>query len=415
MLFFCMFVYTVPRSANQNLRLFTLLALSFEGSLEGPRSAPAIVAAGPTLPRHSPASVFHFPASLSPFRINTYEISCKCCKQRTYRIAKSFRFHTYKKHGGVGVLWLTNSLQALMGKKRIYAKPLSPCFLFAAHSSKFRIPQVLCLPARRGGPLLRKLPGASQQFPFWNSILSSALPPRSQRLRVILFRSSLLNFQPSTVNCRLPFSLRYTIRFILGEPHADPRGRLETALRVHRFREPAQAHACRRSVCPRLRPQNRRRRRNLEPRRAAARFRLRALAQPGALPRPGASLRRREDSARAGLLRRDRPRHSFSRGLLQRPARIRAGAYALRLRRARRLPHRLRLRPPIEKHSRSRGGLREAPHERQTLRQRRLPRRCPQRRRRTRHPARGTHHVLHRRHARTSRRPRPSRHAVEIF
>src|SRR6266478_586626 len=198
MLFFCMFVYTVPRSANQNLRLFTLLALSFEGSLEGPRSAPAIVAAGPTLPRHSPASVFHFPASLSPFRINTYEISCKCCKQRTYRIAKSFRFHTYKKHGGVGVLWLTNSLQALMGKKRIYAKPLSPCFLFAAHSSKFRIPQVLCLPARRGGPLLRKLPGASQQFPFWNSILSSALPPRSQRLRVILFRSSLLNFQLST-------------------------------------------------------------------------------------------------------------------------------------------------------------------------------------------------------------------------
>jgi len=51
----------------------------------------------------------------------------------------------------------------------------------------------------------------------------------------------------------------YTIRFILGEPHADPRRRLETALRVHRFREPAQTHACRRSLCPRLRPQSRRR------------------------------------------------------------------------------------------------------------------------------------------------------------
>src|SRR6266403_4977972 len=51
----------------------------------------------------------------------------------------------------------------------------------------------------------------------------------------------------------------YTIRFILGEPHADPRRRLETALRVHLFREPAQTHACRRSLCPRLRPQSRRR------------------------------------------------------------------------------------------------------------------------------------------------------------
>src|SRR6266404_8048237 len=38
------------------------------------------------------------------FRISTYEISRKCCNQRTYRIAKSFRFHTYKKHGGGGVM-----------------------------------------------------------------------------------------------------------------------------------------------------------------------------------------------------------------------------------------------------------------------------------------------------------------------
>ena len=41
------------------------------------------------------------------FRINTYETSSKCCRQRTYRIPKSFRFRTYKKHGGWGVLWLT--------------------------------------------------------------------------------------------------------------------------------------------------------------------------------------------------------------------------------------------------------------------------------------------------------------------
>src|SRR6266850_3280703 len=36
------------------------------------------------------------------FRFNTYEISRKCCKQRTYRIAKFFRINTYKKQGGGG-------------------------------------------------------------------------------------------------------------------------------------------------------------------------------------------------------------------------------------------------------------------------------------------------------------------------
>src|SRR5438445_2301980 len=34
-----------------------------------------------------------------------------------------------------------------------------------------------------------------------------------------------------------------------GATHADTRGRLETAVRVHRFGELAQTHACRRSVC----------------------------------------------------------------------------------------------------------------------------------------------------------------------
>src|SRR6266849_7518958 len=56
---------------------------------------------------HFPFSHFHFLPSLTPFKINTYETSRKCCRQRTYGIAKSFRFHTYKKHGGWGVLWLT--------------------------------------------------------------------------------------------------------------------------------------------------------------------------------------------------------------------------------------------------------------------------------------------------------------------
>src|SRR5712664_497074 len=50
----------------------------------------------------------HLPAR-KPRRINTYEISRKCCNQRTYRIAKLFRINTYKKHGGRGVLWLTRN------------------------------------------------------------------------------------------------------------------------------------------------------------------------------------------------------------------------------------------------------------------------------------------------------------------
>src|SRR5712664_3713884 len=37
-------------------------------------------------------------------RINTYEISRKCCKQRTYRITKSSIFNTYEKQGEGGVM-----------------------------------------------------------------------------------------------------------------------------------------------------------------------------------------------------------------------------------------------------------------------------------------------------------------------
>jgi hypothetical protein len=41
-------------------------------------------------------------------KINTYEISRKCCNQRTYRITKSFRFRTYKKQGG-GVVMVNHA------------------------------------------------------------------------------------------------------------------------------------------------------------------------------------------------------------------------------------------------------------------------------------------------------------------
>jgi hypothetical protein len=38
------------------------------------------------------------------FRCNTYRSSRKCCKQKTYDLAKPFRCNTYKKHGGGGTL-----------------------------------------------------------------------------------------------------------------------------------------------------------------------------------------------------------------------------------------------------------------------------------------------------------------------
>ncbi len=44
----------------------------------------------PTLPRH-------FPASLNPFKINTYEVPHKCYIQRTYGISKFFRINRVEK------------------------------------------------------------------------------------------------------------------------------------------------------------------------------------------------------------------------------------------------------------------------------------------------------------------------------
>ena len=59
----------------------------------------------PTAPPFSFSSfTFRFQSPPKLFRINTYEISRKCCNQRTYRSAKSFRFRTYKKQGVGGVM-----------------------------------------------------------------------------------------------------------------------------------------------------------------------------------------------------------------------------------------------------------------------------------------------------------------------
>jgi len=45
------------------------------------------------------------------FSRNTYGPPRKCCKQKTYTIAKSFSCNTYKKQGGGGTLLLTRNLK----------------------------------------------------------------------------------------------------------------------------------------------------------------------------------------------------------------------------------------------------------------------------------------------------------------
>src|SRR5437773_10642180 len=83
------------------------------------------------------------------------------------------------------------------------------------------------------------------------------------------------------------------------------------------------------------------------------------MAQSRALARSGASLRGSRDSAREGLPRGDRTRDYHARRLLWRAAGDHAGAHVVRLRRDRGIPHRLRLRAPVEEYLGSGSRLRE--------------------------------------------------------
>src|SRR5467141_373666 len=79
----------------------------------------------------------------------------------------------HKKQGGY-ILQAKSFLPASASSFRFVLRPpnspaLLPYFLSSVHSSNFRIPQVFYL------PLLRKLPGVSQQFPFRNSSPRRAL------------------------------------------------------------------------------------------------------------------------------------------------------------------------------------------------------------------------------------------------
>jgi len=115
------------------------------------------------------------------FICNTYGPSRKYCKHRTYINTKLFRCNTYKKQGGTilqAQSFLPTSASTTF-RRFALRPPNSPAlllyFLSSVHSSNFRIPQVFYL------PLLRKLPGVTQQFPFRNSsprrvLLTSLLP-----------------------------------------------------------------------------------------------------------------------------------------------------------------------------------------------------------------------------------------------
>src|SRR6266481_3035945 len=115
-----------------------------------------------------------------------------------------------------------------------------PCLPSSVRSSKFRIPQPLCL------PLLRKLPGVYQQFPFWNStcVLANPIP-----LSPILFQlrawwypvGSLMNrvyldfnattpVEPRVLDAMLPyFSAEFANAASIHTPGQKARAAVETA------------------------------------------------------------------------------------------------------------------------------------------------------------------------------------------
>ena len=73
--------------------------------------------------------------------------------------ANPFLWHPYKRPGGIPPRFPFWELFTFRNARTTTFSALS--FQELTHSSKLRIPQVLCL------PLLRKLPGVYQQFPFW--------------------------------------------------------------------------------------------------------------------------------------------------------------------------------------------------------------------------------------------------------
>src|SRR6267143_5581205 len=115
-----------------------------------------------------------------------------------------------------------------------------PCLPSSVRSSKFRILQPLCL------PLLRKLPGVCQQFPFWNSNCALANPiPLSPILfqfpawwypvdslmnRVYLDFNATTPVEPEVLDAMLPyFSAEFANAASIHTPGQKARAAVETA------------------------------------------------------------------------------------------------------------------------------------------------------------------------------------------
>jgi hypothetical protein len=115
----------------------------------------------------------HLAISLPPYFLfsksficNTYASPRKCCKQKTYGLAKPFRCNTYKKHGG-GAAIMVN--QALETSRPTSSHPL--CLRTSVVSSAFRLPYTLPSSVSRNPFVCHSYEncrGVYQQFPFWN-------------------------------------------------------------------------------------------------------------------------------------------------------------------------------------------------------------------------------------------------------
>jgi len=169
-------------------------------------------------PRASSFAFISFAAphhSFKSFICNTYASPRKCCKQKTYGPAKSFRCNTYKKHGGGAAIMVNHALET--------SRPTSSptlCLRASVVSSAFRLPYTLPSSVSRNPFVCHSYEncrGVYQQFPFWNVLsdwrhyLAVSLPSGFlTSLPSYFFTSRSSLFRQTT-------AARYPARWLLSE------------------------------------------------------------------------------------------------------------------------------------------------------------------------------------------------------
>jgi hypothetical protein len=143
------------------------------------------------------------------FRLRTYEASCKCCKQKTYSIAKSFRCNTYKKQrgGGASLLFPHSPLNTRYFTQVLSFHTLANSFAFRKNSTLFfSCDSKLFRKNTRGGvPHPLTTSNAERQLQFFQSPVTSHQSPVTSFPRP--YRGPVFCFQLSTVDCQ-PFRAR---------------------------------------------------------------------------------------------------------------------------------------------------------------------------------------------------------------